>query len=992
MGVLTTAMSALADAIREKAGVSSGMTIAQMTETVEGIQTGSTDNFIIDIKRGEKTTLSESEAAQLPSDVDYGCYGLFVKSNIQSVDMSSVTGVGESTYYNAFSGCTGLTDVSLDSLSSVSERGFYNSFAGCSALSSVTINPDVITDGYDSYLNPMYSMPTGSLVSVTFSKNATKDVGLERFGNLTSGSVLHILQHLGTPESGTATCSFYNTLVFKDDASHTLQNAIDEAVSKGWTINNLVISETGQTTKQIFYKTVDNQPVTPTVSAGIVSNVYDPEDGYCKLTYSSNKQYVSGDFKGCTGITDVMLAPGSHTIYADSFSGCTNLSGFTMPYTVTGIGNNAFAVTTSLREIELSKGLRNFSGQYVFDSGGIETLTIPDSVQSLSGNGEFPGYCRNLEEINIGSGLTALNFDTSYGWIKTFSRCYYRKRLNVASGNTVFSDKGCHGIFSGSTLIAGGSETTIPSGVTRINENCFYAQHLTGNPITSSITYIDDYAFNSSTLSGFVDVSRCNMTGSTFAATKISELKMGRGSSIPGSFARNCHELTAVTAPSAATEIGTAAFSGCENLAVIELPKTIRKIGREAFRGCSSLSGVSLYEGLSAISYGAFTESGIKSLRFPSTFTGTGDNLAGTFSSMRKLERVEFEDGCALTAFKNSFFSLCDKMTYCEIPENVTGIFDTAFSTCRMLDKIKAKRVTPPTRSGSSIFKSLPVSGTLYVPVGSNYTSWIGTESSGNSKLPSGWVIEEYDNNRLTITSNEPGVSVALCRFSASNDIEIEYSKNGSRWSAYTIGDVITLANTGDYVKFRGDNEHFSDADGSYRFEITGSVTLSGNIMSLVDKTMLSKTISDPYMFKSLFNGCTGITSISGLTLPATTLSDNCYYGMFNGCAFADASALKLPALTLTEGCYRGMFQKNANLTASPDISATTLTTDSLRAMFSQCTSLSSIKVHFTEWVDGASGGWVSGVPSTGTFYCPAELPDERGINRIPEGWTKVDI
>ena len=56
--------------------------------------------------------------------------------------------------------------------------------------------------------------------------------------------------------------------------------------------------------------------------------------------------------------------------------------------------------------------------------------------------------------------------------------------------------------------------------------------------------------------------------------------------------------------------------------------------------------------------------------------------------------------------------------------------------------------------------------------------------------------------------------------------------------------------------------------------------------------------------------------------------------------------------------------------------------------MFSNCSSLSSVEVAFTAWSPNATDTWLNGVAASGTFTCPAELPDERGANRIPTGWT----
>ena len=60
---------------------------------------------------------------------------------------------------------------------------------------------------------------------------------------------------------------------------------------------------------------------------------------------------------------------------------------------------------------------------------------------------------------------------------------------------------------------------------------------------------------------------------------------------------------------------------------------------------------------------------------------------------------------------------------------------------------------------------------------------------------------------------------------------------------------------------------------------------------------------------------------------------------------------------------------------------ATSSTDDNqLDYMFYRTSNLSSVEVHFTTWPSAPQ--WMLGVQTTsGEFTCPAELPDERGIN-----------
>ena len=61
--------------------------------------------------------------------------------------------------------------------------------------------------------------------------------------------------------------------------------------------------------------------------------------------------------------------------------------------------------------------------------------------------------------------------------------------------------------------------------------------------------------------------------------------------------------------------------------------------------------------------------------------------------------------------------------------------------------------------------------------------------------------------------------------------------------------------------------------------------------------------------------------------------------------------------------------------------------------MFSGCTNLNKITVHFIDWdsATNATKGWISGVADNGILYAPLMLPDVvSGNDKKPSGWTKV--
>lgn len=69
-------------------------------------------------------------------------------------------------------------------------------------------------------------------------------------------------------------------------------------------------------------------------------------------------------------------------------------------------------------------------------------------------------------------------------------------------------------------------------------------------------------------------------------------------------------------------------------------------------------------------------------------------------------------------------FQNCSGLTSITIPDGVTTIGNRAFNNCSGLTSITSYAVTAPT-IGSQTFRNVTYGGTLYVPVGSDYSSWM---------------------------------------------------------------------------------------------------------------------------------------------------------------------------------------------------------------------------------------------------------------------------
>ena len=169
----------------------------------------------------------------------------------------------------------------------------------------------------------------------------------------------------------------------------------------------------------------------------------------------------------------------------------------------------------------------------------------------------------------------------------------------------------------------------------------------------------------------------------------------------------------------------------------------------------------------------------------------------------------------------------------------------------------------------------------------------------------------------------------------------LQYRVNNGPWSDFIFGTTADIhAVTGDVIQWKGVNESgISTSDKNYmKFSISGNpVSLSGNVMSLIDGVGDALVIPNNYCFYKMFSQ-SNVKTVSLDFLPATTLTTWCYSDLFSESLLENAP--ELPALTMKEQCYRGMFYGCQNLTQSPALPSTTLAPYCYMGMLQNCTAL----------------------------------------------------
>ena len=281
-----------------------------------------------------------------------------------------------------------------------------------------------------------------------------------------------------------------------------------------------------------------------------------------------------------------------------------------------------------------------------------------------------------------------------------------------------------------------------------------------------------------------------------------------------------------------------------------------------------------------------------------------------------------------------------------------------------------------------------------------------------------------------TVARDSGTISLTIGSAVTTSDMtSIAYSTDGNSWTTLNNVDDTTITASvnvasGDTVYWKGAGVRTAIAAPTYMrrpynatiFSADTAFDVEGNAMSMLFDDNFEGEEFDSgttYHLSGLFYSATTLVNASGMTLPATTVCENDYNDMFNGCSnlltppellattigascykrmFQGCSNLltapELPATTLAAECYSNMFNGCSSLTTAPDLSATTLITKCYQQMFYGCTSLNYIKCLATNLGD-VTYAWVNNVASSGTFVRNADNTSlVYSTNSVPSGWT----
>ena len=494
----------------------------------------------------------------------------------------SVTSIGDF----AFNYCSSLTSVTIGN--SVTSIGG-NAFNYCTGLTEINYNAKAVTDLTSSSYVFTEAGTAGSGIKVTFGDGVEK-IPAYLFYTYYGGRPNISNVSIGSNVTSIGDCAFCNcdglTSVTIPDSVISIGKGAFEYCSSltSVTIGNSVTS----IGDSAFYN-----------CTGLTEINYNAK-AVTDLTSSSNVFYKAGT--AGSGIK-VTFGDGVEKIPAFLFEDCSSLTSINVD------NNNEYYSS--------SGGVLFDKNQTIliwYPAGKTESnYTIPDSVTTI-GERAFRN-CSSLTSVTIGNSVTSIGDSAFYNCTGLTEINYNAKAVtDLSSSSNVFYKAGAAG--SGIKVTFGDGVKKIPaflfftangrpnisnvsigSNVTNIGNSAFYdCTGLTSVTIGNSVTSIGNYAFYNCT--GLTSVTIPDSVTSIgyhafYDCTGLTSVTIGNSVTSIGGYAfYNCTGLTSVRIPDSVTSIGGYAFYNCTGLTSVRIPDSVTSIGDSAFYNCTGLTEI----------------------------------------------------------------------------------------------------------------------------------------------------------------------------------------------------------------------------------------------------------------------------------------------------------------------------------------------------------------------------------------------------------------
>ena len=375
-------------------------------------------------------------------------------TNLTSVTIPGVTSIGG----NAFNGCTELTSITIPGgVTTISGRAFKgctklssvtiqegvttikaNAFDGCTALTSITL-PNTITT------IQQYAFSNSGLTSITIPSGVTT-IDEYTFSNCAALSTITLPNTITTiKQYAFNNCAALSSIVLPNNLTTIGNHAFDGCtnlntitIPDGVTsINNYAFSNctsletitlpNNLTTIGLYAFSNCTSLETITLPNNLTTiNEYAFENCTALSTITLPKNVSSGDrrpYIGCTNLQAIYVADGNNSLSSedgvlysyDKTKLCVYPAGktgesFTIPSSVTFIGNRAFQECKNLTSITVPNSVTNIGNGAFWDCSGLTSITLPNTVTYMGIN--VFRSCTNLTSITLPTAIPSIGQQT----------------------------------------------------------------------------------------------------------------------------------------------------------------------------------------------------------------------------------------------------------------------------------------------------------------------------------------------------------------------------------------------------------------------------------------------------------------------------------------------------------------------------------------------------------------------------------------------------